>query len=364
MNNLFVVRTPLQLLSAYIIAQNAGTDNYNHLMLLNPRGAAIWQKGYSVKKMSNDLSVWNKVTILQHRIARRSQLLKIKARLADMRALLTANGPTDMVYLGADREFENQLIVQLAGNSSYARLDDGVWSYSSPDRSVLEKIEFVLWAKIVHLLGGIPQTMTYNLRGGGYGKSAVADYLFKPGLLQRFSPKAVQIDQDLIHKTMRTLVPGMTTDEKIAGRKSIIFLGSTHVDKQQVNLQAETALLENLYQVAQRANIQFIYKPHPFEKKDKLEYYRQRLPEIYFADFADPIEVIVYKYTNIAALLAYSSSGLLYADVFAGHGIKTIALFDLFAIREKDPYVNNILAAAKVKIPTDYQSLLASISSL
>ncbi len=191
MNNLFVVRTPLQLLSAYIIAQNAGTENYNHLMLLNPRGAAIWHKGYSINKMSNDLAVWNKVTILQHRIARRSQLRKIKDRLADMRALLTANGPTDMVYLGADREFENQLIVQLAGNSSYARLDDGVWSYASPDRSVLAKIEFVLWAKIVHLLGGIPRTMAYNLRGGGYGKAAVADYLFKPDLLQRFSPKAV-----------------------------------------------------------------------------------------------------------------------------------------------------------------------------
>ncbi|CQR70552.1 hypothetical protein SOV_40800 [Sporomusa ovata DSM 2662] len=364
MNNLFVVRTPLQLLSAYILAYSQGSPNYNHLMLLNPRGEELWHKGYCVNKMSTDTGVWGKITMCRHRIVRRSEIRQIKKRLADMRSELSAHGDVDMVYLGADREFDNQLLVQLAGKSSYARFDDGVWSYSSPEQSFLQKLEFLLWAKFVHLYSRFPNTMTYNLRSGGYGKAAVADYLFKPELLQRYSPQAVAIDRKAIHAALDSLTQGMQTDERMEGRNSIIFLGSTHVDKKLIERGCEETVLEGLYRLANEAKIQLVYKPHPFENKEKLAYYRQNMPAIYFADFADPIEILVYKYSKIQAMLAYSSSGLLYADVFARQNIKSIALFDLYPVKEKDPYLKNILKAANVSIPIEFDNLVSIMRNL
>jgi len=358
MHNLFIVRTPLQLLSAYIVASQNHCQATNTLVLINPRGNTLWQSTYYLNRMVTDQEVWHKIFTFTHRVARRSELFQVRKRLSNLKKQLLEPGNVDQVYLGADREFDNQLLVELVNNVSYARLEDGIWSYSSPDRSLKEQVEFFLWRHIVKLLTGISTGMKYNYHGGGYGKAATTDYLFKPHLLQRPSPCAVAIPQGHIHRALAKLAAGTHTTDALQNiDNAMIFLGSVFVDRGILSLDTELSLLQKIVAIAKDKKMRLCYKPHPFEKKEKLAYYQTKLPELIIIDFSDPIEIFFYCHPQIKTVISYSSSGLLYADLFSQESVQPIALFEIFSVEKDAHTLAKIMRLAGVQIPYTLEEL-------
>jgi len=363
-HSVFIARTPLQLLSAYVVASQVNKHTINDLILINPRGNALWHSSFCIKRMATDQNVWQRVFTFAHRVARRSELFKLSERLQALRTDLLALGPIDCVYLGADREFDNQLLVELTGNTTYIRLEDGVWSYASPDRSISEKIEMWFWSRLVRYLAGVKTNMRYNYRGGGYGQAATADYLFKPNLLQRPSPHALEIPKQAVHAALEQVTQGMEKIPELADAKSILFLGSVFVDQGKLKAEQELKILKSLYSEGQEKGMQLFYKPHPFEKKDKLAFYQSEFPKMTIITVADPIELIYYCYPNIKAVATYSSSGLLYTDIFAKQQLLALGLFKLFPIEQDEDILTKLMLEAGVKIPQNMAELTAFIRGL
>lgn len=303
MHNLFIVRTPLQLLTAYIATYQIGPAD-NELVLINPRGEKLWQNGYCLKKIENDTSVWKRVMMFKHRLARRSRFLQIKKDINLLKQELLQNGRFDEIYLGSDREFDNQLLVELAGNTSYVRIEDGVWSYSSPVLPIASRIMNYLWSCFVRRAAGLHSKMSYNFRGGGYGSAATADLLYKPQLLQRYSPYTVAIKREIVHSVMERLTTGMPPIPDLIYEPSVIFLGSSiinigenDVDKSVAH--SELTLLAQVQRLCEANDMHFIYKTHPFENQAKLAYYRENLPAMRLISSPEPIEAIFYRYAVV-----------------------------------------------------------------
>lgn len=363
MHNLFVVRTPLQLLSAYIIADQIQPGRINDLILINPRGKMLWESSYCLKRMVTDKNTWHKVIIKSHRIARRSEIFHLREQLRQLKTEILEAGDVECVYLGADREFDNQLLVELVGKTSYVRMEDGMWSYDGPYRTIQEKITMFIWSRIVKLLTGIHTGMQYNYTGGGYGQAAIADYLFKPQLLQHPSPKPTAIPKVAIHNSLAKLTEGMPFDNDAKNMKNaIVFLGSVFVDKGILPIDQELSLLKALAKNTTEKGIQLWYKPHPFEKKEKLSYYQAEIPELFIIHFSDPIEFLYYCFPKIPSVISYASSGLLYADLFSEQPIKSIALFKMFPIEQNTDKLDIIMKTAGVLVPNTKEELTTILS--
>jgi CDP-glycerol glycerophosphotransferase (TagB/SpsB family) len=109
--------------------------------------------------------------------------------------------------------------------------------------------------------------------------------------------------------------------------------------------------------------MRLIYKPHPFEKTDKLCFYQSQLSGMVVISVSDPIETIFYSYPNIKAVFAYGSSGLLYTDIFTIQQPLTIALFKLAALKQ-DEVLTNLLHEAGVEVPQTNAELVTLLQGL
>lgn len=356
-HNLFVVRTPLQLLTAYIITHQI-EPAHNELVLINPRGEKLWHGSYCLKRIVSDNGVWKRVMVFQHRLARRSRFFHIKHDLQLLRRNLLQYGRFDQIYLGSDREFDNQLLVELVGNTSYVRIEDGVWSYSSPKLPFYTRIATYLWCQLVRYVTGLNSNMLYNFTGGGYGKACTADFLYKPKLLKRYSPQPVEIRQEAVYGAMEKLIDGMQPIDVLQSGPCLIFLGSSFINIQnRTDLNREVELLQNVHQLCSAHQLNFIYKSHPFEGQEKLAYYKDHLPAMHIVTTPEPIEALFYKYDSIKICLAHSSSGLLFSDIFARQPIILVALSRLYLKNYTNHAVDSIMSEAGVHMPQDIAEL-------
>lgn len=85
MNCLFVVNTPLQLLSAYVLANSIHSHDYKHLLLLHPNGYESWHKSYCLTKMAGDQSTWQQITLQKRWINRDTRIAVFKTQIDEMR---------------------------------------------------------------------------------------------------------------------------------------------------------------------------------------------------------------------------------------------------------------------------------------
>jgi Alpha-2,8-polysialyltransferase (POLYST) len=361
MNNFFLLNTSLQLLTGYIIANTIHAEDHNYLLLLHPGGTDYWNKCFSLQKMSSDDSTWDQIIILENWLGRKSKLSisSLKQEINNMRSIFESIGTIDRVFLGADKNVQNQFLVELSGNSTYFRLEDGIWSYSSPDRQWASKISERIRIYLFRKIAGIKPIMEYNLSGLGRGKAASADYLYKPQLLERPSPKVITIQRNHIQKAMGKLVPTVNEYPELSGN-SILFLGSIMVERHKVTLDQELDLLKKLSQLGNHYGMKLIFKPHPSESIEKLKTYREKLPEVFFIDVSDPIEFIYYTHSSLKIVMAHSSSGLLYADLFGKGHINTVALADLYGPEQIDPVLARILQKAGTYLPKSFAELTAT----
>jgi hypothetical protein len=117
--------------------------------------------------------------------------------------------------------------------------------------------------------------------------------------------------------------------------------------------------LRNIYELGKRHGLKLVIKPHPAESKEKLQIYREKLPGISFIEAGDPIEFIYYVHSNLKVVMAHSSSGLLYADLFGRGNVNTIALAYLYGNKKIDPVLARILAKAGAVLPKTFAELAA-----
>lgn len=359
MNNLFLLNTPLQLLTGYIIANTIHTNDHNYLILLNPDGTRLWNKCLSLRKMSTDNSTWIQITILENWLGRKSKLSvnSLQQEINSMRSLLTSIGKVDRVFLGSDKNIQNQFLVELSGNTTYFRIEDGIWSYSSPDRRLTSKISEQIRIHLLRKIGGVKPILKYNLGGLGKGKAASADYLYKPHLLERPSPKVIPIQRADIQKAMQKLAQGIEGYSELSEENLILYLGSDLVEWHIVTMEQELELLKRINGLGNRFGMRLVIKPHPAENKEKLKMYKEKLPNISFIEASDPIEFIYYTHSNLKTVMAHSSSGLLYADLFGRGDVNRIALLNLFGNGQIDPTLTRILDNSGTFLPKNFAEL-------
>jgi hypothetical protein len=356
MNNLFVASSPLQLLANYIIANSIHEADSNSLVLL---GECKWNDFLSLKKMASDDSTWNNIINYDNWLGRKSKFSTLKAEISAMQKELRQIAPIDRVFLATDKYPQFQLLVEMTGNSSYIRTEDGIWSYNSPDRHLTSKILQRLRMGLFRKLAGIKPLVKFNYHGTGRGQSASADYLFKPALLERFSPQAVAISRDDVQKAMAKLSRGINLYSNITGDNLLLLLGSTLVERHLTTVEQELALLEKIHLLCARCDMKLVYKPHRAEKADKLHYYQEKLTDIQFLNIADPIEYLYYLHSNLRTVIAHSSSGLLYADLFAQKPIKTVAIANLYGTGQIEALAARILIKSGTFFPKDLTELEA-----
>jgi hypothetical protein len=363
MSNLFVVSTPLQLLTAYIIATNLFENDDNMLVYIQCNHEKIYQESLCVRKMFDDKSTWQ--------VLRREKWLQGITRLSEFKEKLTQMKQTlfknrlkfDKVFLGEDKSFENQLLVELSDNDHYYRMEDGVWSYHAPDRRWVSKLWHGVKMDALRHFAGLHSDMLYNAGGIGCGKAALADYLYKPHLLERVSPYAILIERDQVTNTMEKLTGKMQLYHDQPTSQIILFLGSKLVDQGKISVNTEIEILKHIYDICKQQGLTFLYKPHPAEKNDKLEFYQKVLPQMEFCQTREPMEILYYCLRNLKCVLAHSSSGLLFADVFSRDIIYTISLFKLYGNEYNDPILYRLMRNAGVVIPNTFPELRNSLCS-
>lgn len=355
MNNVFVVGTPLQLMAAYIMAAELFGHETNQLVLIHPQKDQIWHSSYSLRTMSEDTAVWRQVISMDKWLSG-DYVWRYPGQMRQLREKLDSFGRVDNICLGSDKIIQNQLLVELLGRHDYVRIEDGIWSYHNRDRRKLSKVWQLLRIKFFRSIGGITGSLRYNLGGVGHGMAAAADYLFKPQLLERYSPQAVCIEQTMVRRVMAKLVRNMEVSPAMSGTNYLLFLGSTFVERKVISEAEEKVMLAEIFHMAGDCGLHMIYKPHPRESSEKIAGYARHFPKMTIVRINDPIEVIYAKYSNLRWALSISSSGLLFADVFS-ENITPVALFKLYSVSKGDRVLARMMEKAGVFIPESITEL-------
>lgn len=351
----------MQLMTAYILANSTIKGTHNHLLLLHPNGYELWDRSYCLTHMSMDKSTWHKISVVKRWINRNTKISVFKTQIDEMRESVLQNGKVDNVYLGSDKIIQNQLIVELSGNTKFHRIDEGWGSYWSHDRHWASKIWQAIRIKYFRALAGLHTNMRYNLNGLGYSKAAETDYLYKSNLLERPTPHAVKIEREDIFNVMEKLTREMPIIPEL-DTNSILFLGSDFVERKVYSAELELNVLTKINDLSQKIGAKLIYKPHTSEEGDKLDFYQKNLP-IKILRVAEPVEVIYYRHENIKSVLSYGSSGLLYADIFSRQPVKTAALMKVYGQNDHHTVVAKIMKKGGVSIPDTMEELEQLLSS-
>jgi hypothetical protein len=209
----------------------------------------------------------------------------------------------------------------------------------------------------LRFLADLHSDMVYNVGGVGHGKAAIADYLYKPHLLERYSPNVIPIERKKVINTMEKLIEKTHQYQDQLPSEMILFLGSRLVEQGKISANAEIEILRHICNICEQQGLTLLYKPHPAEKTSKLELYKKKLTEMEFCLIREPIEILYYCLNNLKCVLAHSSSGLLFADVFSKDVIKTIGLFKLYGCEDSDPVLNRLMEKAGVIIPNNTMEL-------
>ncbi len=364
MSNLFVVSTPLQLLTAYIIVTNQLEDDDNMLVYIQRNHEKIYQESFCIRKIFDDTSTWQ-VLRCEKWLEGVTRLPEFKANIMRMKQMILKNRlKFDKVFLGEDKSFQNQLLVELSGNNHCYRMEDGVWSYYAPDRCWPSKLWHGAKMRVLRFFADLHSDMAYNAGGIGRGKAALADYLYKPQLLERYSPNIIPIERCMVMNTMRKLTGEMQQYQNQSSSQLILFLGSKLVEQGKISVNTEVGILKDIYNICSQQGLTLLYKPHPAEAKDKIELYQKKLPQMKLCEIKEPMEILYYCLNNLKCVLAHSSSGLLFADVFSKEIIQTVALFEIYNSEQKDPILNRLMEKAGVTIPKDITELKDCLCSL
>lgn len=357
MPSIYLINSPFQLLTAYIIANSYDPQPQKYLLLVNPQGGyQSWQNTIFLQMILTN-KIWDKTFSFERKRFNESLKTKsFKTIIRDLKSDLFGSGKINQIYLGSDKNITNQLIVDWLGQSSFIRIDEGIGSYlPHVKKRTSSKLWRMLSVQTIRLIGGFRTSLKYNFDSLGASLAATTDYLYKPELLKRPSPCPLPIEQNVIQHALKELAPPIQKYEELESEKIMLFLGATHAAINIISLEQEILLLRLLSQYALQLGCVLIYKPHPGEDKTNYETLPDHVQSLKVFNCYEPIESIIYRYHNIKYIFSFASSGLLYLNLFATSDVKRICMFKINGADNQ--FLENFFKAWGVLVPNNQADL-------
>lgn len=355
MNNLFIVNTPFHLLTSYILSNSFFATDNNYLALIHPHGYDKWQHSPLMSFISSTSCGYKEVFPLINFLSSRKKTVAFKKQVSDVQNTI-GKLHIDNVFLGSDIDPQNQLLVACLNIDKFIRYEDGLYSYYNENRRRPKLDEYFhklkLWG--IKKTANICGNLYLNTSTASDSKAGIADYMYKPTLLQRYSPNAIEITNTHIQTAINKLIDNNLLKKQFT-KPSILYLSQPLVEQGLISLENEVANLQTLLKSLDKAE-QLLYKPHPNDSISKIKHLKEKIPQLAIFEGIEPAELLYAVEDNLLAVVSYQSTALMYTDKFSNHQIKAISLSD-FAHNPIYPKYKEIMQQAGVLFPQELKLL-------
>lgn len=327
MNNLFIVNTPFHLLTSFILSKGFFFKDNNYLALIHPHGYEQWSTNPVMSYISSTKCGYKEVFPLIHFLSSRNKTTSFKNQVQQIQNTI-GKIQIDNVFLGSDIDPQNQLLVASLNINKFNRYEDGLYSYYNENRrrSKIDELFHKLKIWGIKKSANIKGNLYINTSTASDSKAGIADYMYKPELLQRYSPNAIEITKEIINIAINDLKKNNLLQKKILN-PSILYLSQPLVEQKLFSIEDELSCLQNLIKPLNKQG-QLLYKPHPNDSKDKIKYFQEKIPQLKIFNSIGPAELLYTIEDNLIAVVSYQSTALMYTDKFSNHTIKAISLSD------------------------------------
>lgn len=232
--NLFIVNTPFHLLTSFILSRGNFKDDKNYLALIHPHAYDKWADSKVLSFMSSEEAGYEKVFPLIDWMRYKNKHQTYREQVKYVQKTMGSLN-IDYIFLGSDIDVQNQLLVGALGQDRFFRYEDGLYSYYNENRRkpVLHSAFHQLRIYLIKKIAGIDGKVSINTTTASDNRSAIGDYMYKPWLLQRYSPRTYEIDQGMILTALEEL------EEKkiyhpVMKSPSLLYLSQPLVDRKSV----------------------------------------------------------------------------------------------------------------------------------
>lgn len=352
MTNLFIVNTPFHLLTSFIIANSHCTEATNYLVLINPHGYAKREQSPILHQMCTQ--GFYKYIVLTNFLSSRHKEQSFKEQIRHARKELAAN--YDNIFLGSDIYPQNQILVAALGHTQFIRYEDGLYSYYNECRRHHKASELYhkLRIKLTMRMSGIKSNLYINTSTASDSPAGIADYMYNPQLLQRYSPCTHEITSDNIQEALAVLKRPENISKQL-NSPALLYLSQPLVEQKILSQAQELQYLRELINLHSE-KITILYKAHPNDHSQKAQFYQKAIPELQLIEGIEPAELLYARESCIKAIVSYQSTALLYTSKFTNRHIYSISLADI-ASYNLHPAYKNIMMDAGVLFPKTMEEL-------
>ena len=336
-SNLFIVCTPFNLLTVYILSKSIFKDDNNYLAVMHPQSFEQWPKEPVLNYILSKKSGFKELFLLLRWFrtgqgSYKKQIENLKDVFGDINF--------DRIFFAVDLDEQAQLLVAVLGEKKFYRYEDGMASYSHlfHSRSKAKSLFHALKFKYVCRTADIKTKLKFNTKDIGASEAVVADYLYRPELLSRKSPQVVTITNQMINMAIADLKQEGLLKQQF-DNPTVLYLSqpikrSRKEEKEEIELLSEVISSLN-------ENTEFLYKPHARDKIDKVMKYKKAIPGLKIFNSRTPAEILYISEPNLQMVIAHHSSALLYGEKFTGRKIRMVSY-------AKDSNKRDIAEAVKI----------------
>lgn len=320
-NNLFIVCTPFNLLTAFILSKSIFKDDNNYLAIMHPQSFEQWSKepvlNYILSKKSGFKDLF--LLLRWFRTGQGSYKKQIE-NLKDMFGDINFN----KVFFAVDLDAQAQLLVAVLGKKEFYRYEDGMASYSHlfHSRSKAKSFFHSLKFKYICKTAGIKTNLKFNTKDIGASEAVIADYLYRPELLMRKSPQVVEITNEMIKMAVSDFIKEGLLKQNF-DKPTVLYL-SQPIKRSRSEEKAEIGLLKEIM-ASLDEDTQFLYKPHARDKADKVIRYKEAIANLHIFNSRTPAEILYISEPYLKMVIAHHSSALLYGEKFTGREIRMVS---------------------------------------
>ena len=362
MNNLFIVNNFFHLLTAFILSKAYFPSDNNYLVLIHPTGYNNWKNSPVLSYMSSIncgyKAVFPYINFLSHINKNKTYTKQVQLVNKEITSLNINN-----VFVGNDKDSKNQLFIATINFNKFYRFEDGLYSYYN--KNISRKTSMALYHKIklnlYKYLYNINGNISFNTTAIGNSQSAIADFLYKPNIIKRYSPKTIEIPKHSINAALNDIKQQQLLIPQIKN-KSILYLSQPLVEQKIISINDELTCLNNILNLTNN-NIEILYKPHPEDNPNKILFFKKHFPHLKIYNTNVPVELLYNIETNISFVISYRSTGLMYADIFGNHKIHPISLSN-FSQHPINLVYEKIMKESGVSFPKSIQELSTYFTDL
>lgn len=208
---------------------------------------------------------------------------------------------------------------------------------------------------------GINGKIYINTLSDGSSKAGISDYLYNPNLLEKSSPCPINIKTTTIFNSLSTLKTALNLKAQFK-QKTILFFGQPFVERNLLSIEYELYFLNTISKFCKKNNINFLYKPPPYDNKEKINKIYHTIPNIIIYNSIEPAEILYFIESNLISVISYQSTALIHINKSSNHIIKAISLIDLTNI-PLDNSCKKIMHSSNVYFPTNIHDLIRHLSN-